>query len=67
MTLTRADIERAAKHLLANYGGPRQEFHNPKCPKILTRGEKACRCGDSPTEGMFDDEAARLRALREHP
>lgn len=41
---------------------PQTEFHNPKCPKLLTGGEKACRCSTAPWEGVFEDELARIRA-----
>ena len=41
--------------MLADHGGPRREYHSPTCPKILTQGERACRCGAAPTEAIFED------------
>jgi len=35
---------------------PPIEVHHPRCPKILTRCRKACRCGAAPTEAIFEDE-----------
>lgn len=45
----------AAEAMSRNHGGPRHEFHNPRCPKLSTRGEKACRCGAEPLEAVFED------------
>ena len=41
--------------------GPPMEYHNPRCPKWLTQGKKACRCGAAPMEGIFEDELERMK------
>ncbi len=33
-------------------------YHHSTCPKILTQGTKACRCGAAPVEALFEDERA---------
>ena len=37
---------------------PPHEFHSPACPKWLTKGKKACRCGACPLEAIFEDAMA---------
>jgi hypothetical protein len=54
--LTREDLERAADLIRQNYGRVEPELHHPKCPKYLTQGKKACRCGACPEEAAFEDE-----------
>jgi hypothetical protein len=49
-----------SERMLADHGGgPPIEFHHPECPKILTKGERACRCGAAPTEWIFEEALAR--------
>lgn len=41
-------------------------FHDRECPKILTKGEKACRCGAAPLEAMLDLADEREELTRRH-
>lgn len=52
-------FQEVSERILADHGGgPPHEFHDPKCPKLLTNGEKACRCGARPLEAIFEDANA---------
>lgn len=50
---------------IANETRPRVqvELHHPRCPKYLTRGEKACRCGTAPLEAAFEDALDAMDAV----
>jgi hypothetical protein len=56
--LTLEDIERAMQLVEERAPVPWEEIHHPRCPKITSRGERACRCGSAPTEAAFEDELA---------
>lgn len=45
----------AAEKMKADFGRLEIEMHAPHCPKIRTKGRKACRCGSRPTEAIFED------------
>lgn len=51
----RAALISASERMLKSRARPHEEFHSPECPKWVTHGQRACRCGAAPTEGMFED------------
>ena len=53
--LTPENIARAAELIRNNYGEPEIEYHSPRCPKLLSEGKMACRCGACPLEAVFED------------
>jgi hypothetical protein len=44
-----------AEKMKADFGRPEIEMHAPWCPKIRTKGRKACRCSCRPLEGAIED------------
>ena len=58
--LTRERLEAAAERIRQNYGNPVEEFHHPRCPKIVSAGKKACRCGACPLESILEDDLERM-------
>lgn len=58
--LTRALLEEAIEYERTRAQAPLpMEFHHPECPKLLTNGSKACRCGTAPLEAVFEDELTK--------
>jgi hypothetical protein len=58
--LTPELLRDAADRMLADRGRPDIEMHHYRCPKITSNGTKACRCGGSPLEWIFEDELERI-------
>lgn len=56
--LTPKILQEAAELMKNKYGFPDSEFevHHPECPKFLTKGVKACRCGNDGVGWIFEDE-----------
>lgn len=65
--LTPEYFEAARVSMLANFGSPPVEMHAPTCPKIRTRGRKACRCGSVPSEAWCEDAAKAERKASRRP
>jgi hypothetical protein len=59
--MTPERFREVSERMLAEHGEPEHEYHHPQCPKILTKGERACRCGAAPLEAVFEDELADRR------
>lgn len=62
--LTRERLERMWEDYQARvasgfYDQPVPELHHPTCPKIVTGGKKACRCGTVPLEAILEDDMER--------
>jgi hypothetical protein len=58
--LTRELFEQGLQAMLNWKPQPDIEYHDPCCPKWLTHGQKACRCGVAPLEAVFEDELERM-------
>ena len=57
---TAATLRQAMQDLLnAPPPDPRIELHHPECPKWVTQGKRACRCGTCPVEAAIEDERTR--------
>lgn len=54
--LTREMIEEAYRRCVKSFGTVYTELHHPRCPKFVTQGEKACRCGACPMEALLEDD-----------
>ncbi len=59
-------IAEALRSRAERFEGPPVELHNPECPKLLSEGRRACRCGTAPLEAVFED-GLRARKHNEGP